>query len=165
VRLIGFLLPVLALAAPPVINDLQPRGAQKGRPFTLTLVGRELIDIVRVHSTMPATFTPLTAEKPANLTMAPEGRYASFLVEPQGEIAVGVYPVRVETADGISNIQLFAVGSFPELPEEESQPGALPNRNDSVESAQALPSAAVTLNGALRGPERDLYRLQAKAGV
>lgn len=152
------------LAGPPVIQDLQPRGAQKGRPFTLTLAGRELADIVKVHSTMPATFTPLTADKPANVTMGAEGRYASFLVEPKADLTVGVYPIRVETADGISNIQLFAVGSFPEMPEEESLPGSLPNRNDTVETAQSLPNAAVTLNGTLRGPERDLYRLQVKAG-
>ena len=155
---------ICLLAAPPVINDLQPRGAQKGRPFTLTLAGRDLADIVKVHSTLPATFTPLTADKPANMMMSAEGRYASFLVEPKADLAVGVYPIRVETADGISNIQLFAVGSFPELPEEESQPGALPNRNDTIENAQSLPNAAVTLNGTLRGPERDIYRLQVKAG-
>lgn len=162
----GAMLTATALmgAGPPVVTDLQPRGAQKGRPFTLTLAGRELSEIIRVHSTMPATFTPLTAEKPANMTMGAEGRYASFLVEPKAELAVGVYPIRVETADGISNVQLLAVGSFPEVMEEESRPGSLPNRNDSIETAQALPNAAVTLNGTLRGAERDLYRLQAKAG-
>jgi len=159
------LLPVLAWAAgPPVINDLQPRGAQRGRPFTLTLAGRELAEVTKVHSTLPATFTPMTAEKPAGSMMNLDGRYASFLVEPKGEIPVGIYPIRVETADGLSNIQMLSIGSFAEMPEEESQPGALPNRNDTIESAQPLPAASITVNGTLRGAERDLYRWQAKAG-
>lgn len=93
-----------------------------------------------------------------------DGRAAMFLVEPKGEIPVGVYAVRVETSDGISNVQLFTVGAFPEMAEEESEPGSLPNRNDSPETAQPLPAANITVNGTLKGPERDLYRVQAKAG-
>jgi hypothetical protein len=151
----------VAMAAPPVINDLQPRGAQKGRPFVLTLVGRELADGAKVHSTMPATFTPMAPEKTGPMM---EGRYASYLVEPKESLDTGVYSIRVETADGISNIQLFTVGSFPEIAEDESRPGALPNSNDGIEAAQALPAGSVTLNGMLRGPERDVYRVTAKAG-
>ncbi|HEU0119261.1 MAG TPA: PPC domain-containing protein [Bryobacteraceae bacterium] len=146
-------------AAPPVINELQPRGAQKGRPFTLTIAGQNLGEGAVLLSSLPATFTPLT---PAN-GMSP-GKYASFLVEPKGDLEVGVYPVRVQSADGLSNILLFSVGAFPEVSEEESQPGGLPHSNDSIEKAQSLPSTAITLNGSLRGPERDVYRLQVKAG-
>jgi hypothetical protein len=93
-----------------------------------------------------------------------EGRYATFLVEPTAETPVGVYPVRIQTRDGISNIQLFAIGTFPEFAEDESRPGALPNSNDTIETAQSLPSAPLTLNGTLRGPERDIFRYNAKAG-
>lgn len=150
-----------AFAAPPVINELQPRGAQKGRPFTLTIVGRELNEGTKIWSTMPASFTPMAPEKTGPML---EGRYASFLVEPKEELAVGVYPIRVTTPDGISNIQFFAVGSFPEIAEEESRAGALPNSNDSVENAQSLPSTPVTLNGMLRGAERDVFRVSGKAG-
>ena len=57
--------------------------------------------------------------------MQAEGRYATFLVEPTADLAVGVYPIRVVTSEGISNIQLFTVGTFPELTEDESRPGAL----------------------------------------
>src|ERR1035438_5696958 len=110
------------LSAQPVITDLQPRGVQKGRPFTLTLVGKNLGDGAKIWSTMPATFTPLAPEKRGPMT---EGRYATFLVEPSNDLAVGVYPIRLETPDGISNIELFAVGAFPEYTEDESRPGAL----------------------------------------
>jgi hypothetical protein len=93
-----------------------------------------------------------------------DGRYATFLVEPAGDLAVGTYPIRVETPDGISNIQLLAVGAFPEYLEEESRPGALAGSNDTIETAQPLPPAPLTVNGALQGPERDVFRIQAKNG-
>ena len=157
----------LRLSAQPVITDLQPRGAQKGKPFTLTLTGRNLGEGATIRSTLPASFTLLTPDSPVQpvlVAMQPEGRTATFLVEPTAAVAVGVYPIRVATSDGISNVQLFTVGAFPEVAEDESRPGALPNTNDSIEDAQVLPPPPFTLNGALRGPERDVFRLSAKAG-
>ncbi|MFN9458394.1 MAG: hypothetical protein ACK6D7_13610, partial [Acidobacteriota bacterium] len=147
------------LAAPPAITELQPRGAQKGRPFELTIVGQSLGEGATVVSSLPATFTPLGSTKPGM-----ESRYATFLVEPTGEWAVGVYPLRVKASNGLSNIVLFNVGAFPELTEEESRPGALPRQNDSLEKAQTLPSTPLTLNGTLMGPDRDVFRLQVKDG-
>ena len=157
---------VSSLSAQPVITELQPRGVQKGKPFTLTLTGRNLGEGAKIRSTMPASFTLLTPDQPAmqDRPMAPEGRYATFLVEPAADLAVGVYAIRVVTTDGISNVQLFTVGAFPEFSEDESRPGALPNTNDSTETAQLLPPGPFTLNGTLRGPERDIFRLRAKGG-
>ena len=37
-----WVLAATALSAQPVITDLQPHGVQKGRPFTLTVTGRNL---------------------------------------------------------------------------------------------------------------------------
>lgn len=149
----------VAFAAAPVLTELEPRGAQKGRPFTLTVVGTNLGEGASIISTLPANFTALGPVKPE---MA--GKSATFLVEPTGPWAVGVYPVRIKAENGISNILLFSVGAFPEIMEEESRPGALPHQNDSIERAQTIPSTPLTLNGQLRGPERDVYRLQVKAG-
>src|ERR1041385_852377 len=157
-----FIVAATALSAQPAITDLQPRGAQKGKPFTLTLIGRNLGEGAKIRSTMPASFTLLTPDQPA--TNMVEGRYATFLVEPSAELSSGVYPIRVSTNEGISNIQLFTVGTFPELAEDESRPGSLPNTNDTMETAQALPAPPFTLNGTLKGPERDIYKLSAKAG-
>jgi hypothetical protein len=164
---LALLVSALSLSAQPVITELQPRGAQKGKPFTLTLAGRNLGEGVKIRSTMPASFTLLTPDQPAPIPGGPmqgEGRYATFLVEPTADLGVGVYPIRVVTGEGISNVQLFTVGAFPELSEDESRPGALPNTNDRMEDAQPLPPAPFTLNGTLRGPERDMFRLSAKAG-
>ncbi|MBY0502831.1 MAG: hypothetical protein K2X03_02910 [Bryobacteraceae bacterium] len=152
-------LPLLLWAGPPSILDLQPRGAQKGRPFKLVVTGKDLSGGARIDSTLPATFTSLALERGQM-----DGQAAVFLVEPKGDVPVGVYPIRVVTPDGISNVHLLTIGAFPELTEEESEPGSLPNRNDTIETAQPLPTANVTVNGKLRGAERDLYRVQAKAG-
>ncbi len=99
----------LLSAGPPAIKELQPRGAQKGRPFKLVVVGTNLGDGPVIVSTLPATFTPLGLEKPKM-----ENRSAEFLVEPTGEWNVGVYPIRVKAANGISNILLLSIGAFPE---------------------------------------------------
>jgi hypothetical protein len=147
-----------ALAANPALTELRPRGAEIGAPFTLTAIGRNLADGARVTTTLPASFTPVLPPE-----TAPKGS-ASFLVELKPEAAPGVYPVRVETPSGISNILLFTLGSFPEITEEESQPGSLPHRNDSIEKAEPVPSGPIVVNGTLRGPERDIFRVSGKAG-
>ncbi len=132
--------------AAPVLTQLHPRGAQQGKTFTLTLVGREISADAKIVTTLPVIFTPLT----------PTGKGLPFLVEPKGDIAVGTYPIRVVTSQGISNILLFTVGAFPEIDEEEP--------NDSVATAQQVKPTPVTINGTLNGADRDFYRVSGKAG-
>lgn len=153
----------LAFAGAPVMTELQPRGAEKGRPFTLIILGRDLTEGAKISSPMPASFTPVSLSA-APMMMSAPGRSASFLVEPKADLSPGVYPIRVETPSGISNVLLFSVGIFPEQTEEESAPYSPPNRNDSIETAQPIQNVPVTVNGTLRGPERDIYRIYAKAG-
>ena len=155
-KLLLFLIVALSLsAAAPTINELQPRGAQKGRPFQLTIVGKDLADGPLVVSSLPAFFTPLASDKPGYLT---------YLVEPTADWPVGTYTVRVKSINGLSNILLLSIGAFTEVMEEESRPGSLPHQNDSIERAQTLPASALTVNGKLIGPERDIYRIPVKAG-
>ncbi len=158
------LLPLAALsafAAAPALTELRPRGAEVGRPFTLTVLGRNIGEGARIATTLPAAFTPVL---PPATSMQTPGRSATFLVELKSDAIPGVYPIRVETPSGLSNILLFTVGTFPEVTEEESQPGALPNRNDSIETAEPVPATPVVVNGTLRGPERDIFRVSGKAG-
>jgi hypothetical protein len=152
-----------AFAAAPALTELKPRGAEIGRPFTLTVVGRNLIEGAQVTSTLPATFTPVLTPPTPGMMAAP-GRTASYLVELKADAAPGVYPVRVETPSGISNVLLFTLGTYPETAEEESAPGALPHRNDSIETAEPVRSTPVVVNGTLRGPERDVFRVYGKGG-
>jgi hypothetical protein len=142
-------------AAGPAITELRPRGAEVGKAFTLTIAGRDLGEDAKVWSTLPASFTPVTTG---------DKKTVSFLVEPKSGVAPGVYPLRIETHAGMSNILLFTMGTFPEVMEEESQPGSKPNRNDTIETAEPVQSSPVTVNGTLRGPERDIFRVYGKAG-
>jgi hypothetical protein len=146
-----------AFAAAPMLTELEPRGAQRGKSFTLTFVGTDLSEGATVLSNLPATFTPLT---PPEEKMA---RQLPFLVELKADAAIGTYPIRVQTQDGISNILLFTVGVFPEITEEESKPESREHLNDSAETAQPI-DPPVTVNGTLRGPDRDYYRIHAKQG-
>jgi len=152
-----------ALAAAPVIAELRPRGAEIGRPFTLTAIGRNIGEGARVISPLPANFTLVLAQ-PMPGTMAAPGRSVSFLVEPNADAAPGVYPIRIASPSGISNVLLFTLGTYPEVTEEESLPNSPPNRNDTIETAEPVRSSPVVVNGTLRGPERDVYRVYGKAG-
>ena len=152
-----------AFAATPVITELRPRGAEIGRPFTLTLVGRNLDEGARITSSLPAAFTPVLPS-PSPGTMQAPGRSLAFLVEPKAEAVPGVYAVRIETPGGISNVLLLTLGSFHEVTEEESLPNSPPNRNDSIETAEPVAAVPVVVNGTLRGPERDMFRVSGKAG-
>ena len=146
-------------AATPELVELEPRGAERGKSFTLTLAGANLAEGAQVLSTLPATFTPLTP--PQDKMSA--GRKLPFLVELKADAALGAYPIRVQTPDGLSNILLFTVGAFPEAVEEESKPESREHSNDSIETAQRI-DPPVIVNGTLNGPDRDYYRIQAKQG-
>lgn len=149
----------VAFAGAPVITELQPRGAERGHAFTLTVNGRDLPSDAKIFSTLPASFTLVKSDTPAM-----PGRSIEFLVEPKSDAAPGIYPIRIESPKGISNILLFTIGTFPEVTEEESRPYARPNLNDSIETAEPIQSSPVTVNGTLRGPERDVFRVYGKAG-
>ncbi|MBI3667573.1 MAG: PPC domain-containing protein [Acidobacteria bacterium] len=152
------LAPCALIAASPVLRELEPRGAQTGKAFTLTLIGRGLAEGATVISPLPATFTVLATKE----TRDPDAEL-SFLVELSPQAAVGLYPIRVYTTEGLSNILLFSVGAFPEVVEEESTTQMQEYSNDSPDKAQPIPVPA-TVNATLRGPDQDFYRFQAKAG-
>jgi len=148
IRIALLLTASLAGAAPPVLNSLEPWGAQRGKAVTLTLRGQYLAEGAKIVSTLPATFTPLASEAP--------GKTLPFLVEIQPDTPVGLYPIRIQSPSGISNILLFSVGTFPEMKEKEP--------NESAEAAQKLSQTPLILNGNLKPADRDFYEVYAKAG-
>lgn len=159
VTALAFSISLAASAAAPELTELEPRGAQRGKSFTLTIVGKDLPEGAKVLSNLPATFTPLT---PSEEKMA-AGHKLPFLVELKADAPIGPYPIRIQTPDGISNILLFTVGAFPEIIEDESKPESREHSNDSIETAQHI-EAPVTVNGTLNGPDRDYYRIHARQG-
>ena len=143
------------LAEAPLLEKMQPRGARRGSALTLTVSGSSLGGNLKVLSPLPASFTPLAAQAPG--TPARDVQSAAFLVEVRKEAAPGLYPIRVHSDLGLSNVLLFSVGEFPEVNEE--QGGA----NDTPAGSQPVP-VPVTVNGTLEGPDRDVYRFRTGEG-
>lgn len=139
-----------AQAAEPVLKDLQPPGAQRGKTLVLTLKGEGLISGAELVTSLPATISRLAPPKGAE---RPDTEL-SFIVQLPDDAPVGLYPVRLRTPDGLSNAMVFSVGDLPEISEKEP--------NDTPAEAQPI-TAPVTVNGHLKGPDKDVYRISARA--
>ena len=151
-----------AFAISPVLEKLEPIGGQRGTAVKLTLVGLGLADRTQVISEIPAALTPLSPPREMEL----QGKELPYLLEISPDAAVGVYPIRIQTQEGLSNVLLFSVGAFPETADKETE--AIGRDigeplNDELETAQAI-TTPVTVNGTLPGPDRDFYRFSAKGG-
>jgi hypothetical protein len=151
-----FCLSGAAFAAEPVLQQISPHGGQRGSALTLMLRGYGLTEDTKILTSIPGALTRLTPEKK-------NGREVPFLLELAADAAVGAYPIRVETAAGLSNTLLFSVGTFPEVIEGESEPAMEEHLNDSPDKAQAL-TAPFTVNGTLGESDRDVYRLKGVKG-
>ena len=147
------------LAAGPELTNLHPPGGQRGTAVKLALQGYGLTGETKILSNVPGSFTTLTPAGSGKMA----GAQLLFLLEIRPDAPVGIYPIRVETQEGISNILLFSVGAFPEITETESEDDETKNANDSPDSAQAV-DTPVIVNGTLEGPERDVFRISAHAG-
>jgi hypothetical protein len=146
------------------LQELSPRGAQRGKSFTLYLRGEGLLQNARVETTLPASFSRLTLSKDPT---SPSGRVMRadtmlpFLVSLKADAPLGVYPIRVVTDSGISNVLLFSVGGLPEV--EEAEAADPRQSNDLPANAQKI-SPPVLVNGKLTGPDVDNYSFHAAAG-
>ncbi|HZT31456.1 MAG TPA: PPC domain-containing protein [Bryobacteraceae bacterium] len=150
-------------AAPPVLQELIPRGAQRGSTFTLYLRGDGLVQGARVETSLPGTFSRLTLSRDpqARFAMARPNTVLPFLVSLRPDAPAGVYPLRVVAPDGISSVLLFSVGAYPEVDEAESRDPR--QANDFPAEAQKI-SVPVVINGTLSGADVDNYSFTAKAG-
>ena len=144
-----------ATAAGPSLTQLEPWGARRGTAVTLTLKGYGLGDDVKIVTNLPGELTELTSERP--------GRELPLLLELAKDAPVGSYPVRIATKAGISNVLLFTVGPFPEAEEAEAASMSQMYSNDSTDTAEEI-SLPATVNGTLRGSDRDWYRFAGAAG-
>ena len=142
--------------AGPLLRDISPHGSQRGKTFKLVLKGSDLTLGARLETTLPASISRLVADGEA----APETTLP-FLIELKKDAPVGVYPLRVVTADGLSNLMLFSVGDLPEAEEKEIEapkPG-----NGNLATAEPV-VAPMVINGTLPDADVDLFSFQARAG-
>ena len=66
------------LAVEPVLNDLQPRGGQRGKTFTLTLKGEELAAGADLITSLPCTITKLAPPRDAEMPGSGTGLFDSL---------------------------------------------------------------------------------------
>ncbi len=137
--------------AAPVLKEMQPLGGQRGKTFTLTLKGEGLVLGAELVTTLPGTFSRLGPPKDLE---TPDTQLA-FLVELPADIPVGLYPIRVRTDEGLSNLLIFSVSDLPEISEKEP--------NNSMAEAQLI-AAPIAIRGQLPLADQDFYKLTAKAG-
>jgi hypothetical protein len=162
-RIACLFLVAVALQAAPTIRDIQPRGAQRGKTFTLYVRGDGLTQGAQIKSTLPASFSQLTLSKDplSDQGAARPGTVLPYLVALKADTPIGFYPIRVSTGDGISNVVLFSVGDLPEVEEIESKNPKQPNNLPAEAEKVQVPAV---INGTLVGPDIDNYTFTAKAG-
>ena len=142
------LLSGVASAAPPLISNISPFGVQRGVATEVAISGSgltgdpQLIAPFRFRTEQPAPKGDASTWK-LKLVVAPE-------------TAVGVYPIRVQTDDGISNPFLVAVGQLPQVAEKEE--------NSTFETAQSIPEPPLVVEGGVSGNDVDFYRFRGRKG-
>ena len=137
-------------AADPVLNELQPRGGQRGKTFTLTLKGEGLTAGADLITSLPCTVTKLGPPRDAEM---PGGELA-YLIHLPEDSSAGVYPIRIRTGNGLSNVQIFTVSDLPEISEKEP--------NDSFAEAQPI-TFPTAVSGSLKGADEDFFSFTAAA--
>jgi hypothetical protein len=156
-KVLAFCLFVGLVSAAPTIRDIQPHGAQRGKTFTLTLKGDGLAPGAKIQTTLPAGISRML---PSAEVIRP-GSELPFLVELKKDAPVGLYPLRLLTDDGISNVVLFAVGDLPEVEENETKNPK--QYNNAADQAETI-APPVVMNGTLTGVDEDHFVFTAKAG-
>jgi hypothetical protein len=140
--------------AAPLIKVLRPLGARRGTTFTLTLMGQNLVPGSELITQLPATITRLA---PPNDLKKPETELP-FLVELHRDAPMALYPVRVRSEDGISNLVLFSVSDFPEIELKKEE-----ERKETPPSARKI-SPPVVVNSVLEAAGQDVFQFNARLG-
>ncbi len=139
-----------AMAAPPQIANIAPLGVRRGVANDVTISGSNLAGNPRLiapfhfqSEPIPAPVKSDAANWKIRLTVA-------------ADVAVGAYPIRIQTDDGISNPFLLAVGQLPQVGEKED--------NSTFETAQAIPDPPLVIEGQVAGNDVDFFRFHGKKG-
>jgi hypothetical protein len=136
-----------ALAAPPQIKDISPSGVRRGAPAEVVVAGAGLAGNPRLIAPFASRSEAMKGSDVASWKL-------KLTVDPS--VAVGVYPVRVQTDDGISNPFLLAIGQLPQVVEKEE--------NSTFELAQPIPEPPMVVEGKVAGNDVDFFRFRGRKG-
>jgi len=138
-----------AAAGAPQIGSIRPFGVQRGVSSEVTIGGSNLAGNPRLIGPFAFRTDPVDVRRSSAAAW-------TFKLTVSPDVALGVYPVRVQTDDGLSNPFLFAVGQLPQVTEKED--------NTSFESAQVLPAPPLVVEGETAGNDVDYFRFAGKKG-
>ena len=139
-----------ARAAPPQIAKIVPLGVQRGQASDVTISGANLAGNPRLIAPFAFHLDPPAA------TAKSDAANWKIKLTVGADVAVGVYPVRIQTDDGISNPFLLAVGQLPQVAEKED--------NSTFETAQPIPDPPLVVEGQVAGNDVDFFRFRGKKG-
>jgi hypothetical protein len=140
-----------AWSAPPQINEITPYGVQRGVASEVTIKGSNLAGNPRLVAPFGFCLDP-----PAKSVAKEDPSSWKLKLIVAADAAVGAYPIRVQTDDGISNPFLFVVGQLPQIVEKED--------NSTFETAQVLPEPPLVVEGQVAGNDVDYFRFHGRKG-
>lgn len=135
-----------AISAPPTLSGTTPSGLMVGRSTELTFQGANLVGTPEILSPLPFEF-----QKAENKEA---GKWTVKVTLPLNT-PLGVFPIRVATATGVSNPLLIAVDQVPTVLEVEP--------NNKFEQAQIIAAPSV-IDGASPNNDVDFYRFSGRKG-
>ena len=133
-------------AAPPSLTGTSPAGLARGKTVDLTFQGASLAGMPEIISNLPLQYSKAENKDAAKWTVK---------VTLPADAPLGVFPVRVVSAKGVSNPVLISVDQVPTVMEVEP--------NTTFEKAQAVPSPVV-VEGACAKNDVDYFRFSGRKG-
>lgn len=145
--LLTLMVATVAQSAQPSVSRLEPLGVQRGEPTKVIFHGTRLKDARAVLADLPGL--TITEVKPIDNAKSEATITADKNLEP------GLYPVRLVTETGISNLRLIGVGALPVVQEVEP--------NSDFETPQKIDLNS-TVEGIIQNEDQDLYAVELKKG-
>jgi hypothetical protein len=133
----------------PTLNFALPLGCQRGAVQEVIFTGSNIAPAVQFWAAFPCINEILPDEK-----LAAEGKVKVLLAAP-AETPIGLYPIRILSAAGLTNMRLFAVDELPQIVDN----GA---NHDKAKPQEV--SAPCVVAGRTDVDVSDFYKISVKAG-
>lgn len=135
----------------PVLAMPMPLGIQRGTSAEIILTGTNLADPVEVWTNIPDAQITI----PADNNNGKDNARLRAVVQVPKNTPLGVYPLRLATARGVSNLRLFCVDDLEEVVSKDA--------NHTRDKAQTVPISCV-VTGRVNLESADYYQIAALAG-
>lgn len=137
-----------ARAASPRLDNLQPLGGQQGTEVVVSLLGPRIgQDAEQILFDVPGIEVSKLEKVDDN--------HAKATLTIAEDCLLGIHPLRIRTATGITNLRTFHVGSLPEMTEAEP--------NTEFTQPQSIPLGTV-VNGVITNEDVDYFVIEAAEG-